>query len=70
MDVVHQWYTCCVYPGEGEAAVTDWDIAVLPTGPDGTITSKLHADTIGIMTSTAAPGQHSRPSASWRHRPS
>jgi multiple sugar transport system substrate-binding protein len=55
MDVVHQWYTCCVYPGEGEPAVTDWDIAVLPVGPDGKITSKLHADTIGIMDSTENP---------------
>ena len=55
MDVVHQWYTCCIYPAEGDAAVTDWDIAVLPTGPDGNITSKLHADTIGIMSSTENP---------------
>jgi multiple sugar transport system substrate-binding protein len=55
MDVVHQWYTCCVYPAEGEPAVTDWDIAVLPEGPDGKITSKLHADTIGIMDSTENP---------------
>ncbi len=55
MDVVHQWYTCCVYPGEGDPLVTDWDIAVLPVGPDGTITSKLHADTIGIMDSTENP---------------
>jgi multiple sugar transport system substrate-binding protein len=55
MDIVHQWYTCCVYPGEGAPAVTDWDIAVLPEGPDGTITSKLHADTIGIMDSTENP---------------
>ena len=55
MDVVHQWYTCCVYPGEGTPAVTDWDIAVLPEGPDGKITSKLHADTIGIMDSTKNP---------------
>ena len=55
MDVVHQWYTCCIYPAEGDAAVTDWDIAVLPTGPDGNITSKLHADTIGIMSSTEHP---------------
>jgi multiple sugar transport system substrate-binding protein len=55
MDVVHQWYTCCVYPGEGEPLVTDWDIAVLPVGPDGNITSKLHADTIGIMDSTENP---------------
>ncbi|HET8570379.1 MAG TPA: extracellular solute-binding protein [Candidatus Limnocylindria bacterium] len=55
MDVVHQWYTCCIYPTEGKAAVTDWDIAVLPVGPDGKITSKLHADTIGIMDSTEHP---------------
>lgn len=55
MDVVHQWYTCCIYPAEGDPAVTDWDIAVLPTGPDGNITSKLHADTIGIMSSTENP---------------
>jgi len=57
MDVVHQWYTCCVYPGEGTPAVTDWDIAVLPVGPDGNITSKLHADTIGILDSTEFPDQ-------------
>lgn len=28
MDVVHQWYTCCVYPAEGTPAVTDWDIEI------------------------------------------
>ncbi len=55
MDVVHQWYTCCIRPAEGEPQVTDWDIAVLPEGPDGEITSKLHADTIGIMDSTKNP---------------
>lgn len=55
MDVVHQWYVCCIYPAEGEPAVTDWDIAVLPEGPDGNITSKLHADTIGIMSSSEHP---------------
>jgi multiple sugar transport system substrate-binding protein len=55
MDVVHQWYTCCVYPGEGEPQVKDWDVAVLPVGPDGKVTSKLHADTIGIMDSTENP---------------
>jgi multiple sugar transport system substrate-binding protein len=55
MDVVHQWYTCCVYPAEGEPPVSDWDIAVLPTGPDGKITSKLHADTVGILDTTENP---------------
>jgi multiple sugar transport system substrate-binding protein len=55
MDVVHQWYTCCVYPGEGDPPVKNWDIAVLPVGPDGNVTSKLHADTIGIMDSTENP---------------
>jgi multiple sugar transport system substrate-binding protein len=55
MDVVHQWYTCCIVPAEGEAPVADWDIAVLPTGPDGNITSKLHADTVGILDTTEDP---------------
>ena len=57
MDVVHQWYTCCIYPAEGEPTVTDWDIAVLPEGADGEVTSKLHADTIGIMASTEHPDE-------------
>ena len=55
MDVVHQWYTCCVYPADGKPPVTDWDIAVLPVGPDGNITSKLHADTVGILDTTKDP---------------
>lgn len=55
MDVVHQWYVCCIYPAEGEPQVTDWDIAVLPEGPDGNVTSKLHADTIGILDTTENP---------------
>jgi multiple sugar transport system substrate-binding protein len=55
MDVVHQWYTCCIYPTEGEPPVSDWDIAVLPVGPDGEITSKLHADTVGILDTTENP---------------
>ncbi len=57
MDVVHMWYTCCVYPAEGPKPVTDWDIAVLPTGPDGKITSKLHADTIGILSTSKHPDE-------------
>ncbi len=56
MDVVHLWYTCCVYPAEGTPPVTDWDIAVVPAGPDGKTTSKLHADTIGILATHAASG--------------
>ena len=57
MALVHQWYTCCVYPGTGTPAVSDWDLAVLPTGPDGGVTSKLHADTIGIMDTTEHPAE-------------
>ncbi len=57
MDVVHQWYTCCIVPATGEPPVTDWNIAVLPVGPDGNITSKLHADTIGIMDATENPDE-------------
>jgi multiple sugar transport system substrate-binding protein len=57
MDVVHLWYTCCVYPAEGTPPVTDWDIAVLPQGPDGKVTSKLHADTIGILSTSHHPDE-------------
>ena len=57
MDVVHTWFTCCVYPAEGTAPVTDWDIAVLPEGPDGKVTSKLHADTIGILATSPHPDE-------------
>jgi multiple sugar transport system substrate-binding protein len=56
MDVVHLWFTCCVYPAEGTPPVTDWDIAVVPEGPGG-ITSKLHADTIGILASSYHPDE-------------
>jgi multiple sugar transport system substrate-binding protein len=62
MDVIHLWYVCCIYPGPPEegatappAPVTDWDIAVLPEGPDGEITAKLHADTIGLLDTTEHP---------------
>jgi multiple sugar transport system substrate-binding protein len=57
MDIVHLWYTCCVYPTEGDKPVTDWDIAVVPQGPDGKPTSKLHADTIGILNSSKHPDE-------------
>ncbi len=57
MDVVHLWYTCCVYPPEGAKPVTDWDIAVLPQGPDGKTVSKLHADTIGILEGSKHPDE-------------
>jgi multiple sugar transport system substrate-binding protein len=57
MDVVHLWYTCCVYPTEGAKPVTDWDIAVLPTEADGKVVSKLHADTIGILASSKHPDE-------------
>jgi multiple sugar transport system substrate-binding protein len=57
MALGHQWYTCCIYPGEGTAAVTDWDIAVLPARASGDVTSKLHADTIGIMATSEHPAE-------------
>jgi multiple sugar transport system substrate-binding protein len=57
MDVVHTWYTCCILPASGEPAVSDWDIAALPAGPDGTVTAKLHADTIGILAATEHPDE-------------
>jgi multiple sugar transport system substrate-binding protein len=44
-----------VYPAAGTPAVTAWDIAVVPVGPDGNTTSKLHADTIGILSTSHHP---------------
>jgi multiple sugar transport system substrate-binding protein len=57
MDIVHMWYVCCIVPASGEPAVTDWDIAALPTGLNGSVTSKLHADTIGILAATENPDE-------------
>ena len=44
----HIWYTCCI------DAVGNWDIAVMPSY-NGTVTSKLHADTFSIMNGTKNP---------------
>ena len=55
MDVVHLWYTCCVYPAEGTPAGHRLGHRRPADGPDGKITSKLHADTIGILDSTQHP---------------
>jgi multiple sugar transport system substrate-binding protein len=52
MDFVHTWYTCCVYPGDNTTPVKDWDIAVAPISLDGKVTAKLHADTMGILSTT------------------
>lgn len=55
MDFVHTWYTCCVYPGDGTSPVKDWDIAVAPISLNGTVTAKLHSDTMGIMATSLHP---------------
>lgn len=55
MDFSHTWYTCCVYPGDGTTPVKDWDIAVAPISLDGTVTAKLHSDTMGIMATSLHP---------------
>ena len=54
MDFVHLWYTCCVWPADGEPNTKNWDIAV-PPSHDGTTTAKLHADTFAIMKATKHP---------------
>ena len=56
MDFVHLWYTCCVWPADGEPKTPNWDIAV-PPSDDGNPTAKLHADTFGIMKATAHPDE-------------
>jgi multiple sugar transport system substrate-binding protein len=55
MDFSHTWYTCCVYPGDGTTPVKEWDIAVAPKSLDGTVTAKLHSDTMGIMATSFHP---------------
>ena len=57
MDFVHLWYTCCAWPAEGTPNTPNWDIAVPPADSTGTTTAKLHADTFGIMESTAHPDE-------------
>lgn len=57
IDFVHLWYTCCVWPAEGEPNTPNWDIAVPPASADGTTTAKLHADTFGIMQATKFPDE-------------
>ena len=43
----HLWYTCCIEDDE-------WDAAPLPS-VDGQVTSRLHADTFRVMSSTENP---------------
>ncbi|MFT5194276.1 MAG: multiple sugar transport system substrate-binding protein, partial [Candidatus Promineifilaceae bacterium] len=51
MDQVHLWYaTCCT--GGLEA---NWDLAVMPAAPDGSITAKMHADTFAILEGSEHP---------------
>jgi multiple sugar transport system substrate-binding protein len=56
MDFVHLWYTCCVWPADGEPNTPNFGIAV-PPSDGGTTTAKLHADTFGIMENTAHPDE-------------
>ena len=45
----NSWFICC-YPQEA-----NWNIAAIPTGLDGNITAKLHADTFAIMKGSKHP---------------
>jgi multiple sugar transport system substrate-binding protein len=49
----HLWYTCCVRDDEGNGREF-WDLAVMPEY-NGEATSKLHADTFRILSSTENP---------------
>jgi multiple sugar transport system substrate-binding protein len=46
----NSWFICCG-PEDG------WDIAAIPTGLDGNITAKLHADTFAIVGATEHPAE-------------
>ncbi|MEM7112812.1 MAG: extracellular solute-binding protein [Chloroflexota bacterium] len=51
MDHVHLWYaTCCTAGLDAE-----WDLAVMPAAPDGSITAKMHADTFAILEGSENP---------------
>jgi multiple sugar transport system substrate-binding protein len=51
MDHVHLWYaTCCTAGLEA-----NWDLAVMPAAPDGSITAKMHADTFAILEGSEHP---------------
>ena len=51
MTHVHLWYaTCCTGGLE-----SNWDLAVMPAAPDGSITAKMHADTFAILEGSEHP---------------
>ena len=55
MNQTHSWYACCVNPAApAEPIVKDFGWAVTPAY-NGTITSKLHADTFSLLKSTKDP---------------
>lgn len=51
----HQWYTCCLFDGDGNAAKF-WDLAIVPSY-EGNVVSKLHADIFRIHKDTANPDE-------------
>ncbi|MGY6501507.1 MAG: ABC transporter substrate-binding protein [Acidimicrobiales bacterium] len=51
----HLWYTCCLLDAD-ENARTWFDLAVVPSY-EGEVTSKLHADTFRILSSTDNPDE-------------
>ena len=55
MNQSHSWFTCCVYPAAPAAPkVKDFGFAITPAY-NGTITSKLHADTFSLLKTTKVP---------------
>jgi multiple sugar transport system substrate-binding protein len=55
MNQSHSWYTCCINPAApAKPKVTDFGFAITPSF-NGTITSKLHADTFSLLKSTKHP---------------
>jgi multiple sugar transport system substrate-binding protein len=50
MAVAPSWYTCCIADA-GES----WDLAVMPANADGTVNSRIDADTFRILKGTQHP---------------
>ena len=51
MSYTHSWFMCCMEGGN----LKQWGVGVVPAGPDGKITVKMHGDTFSIMKGSKNP---------------
>ncbi|MBP8242363.1 MAG: extracellular solute-binding protein, partial [Thermoflexales bacterium] len=51
MSYTHSWFMCCMEGGN----LKQWGVGVVPAGPDGKITVKMHGDTFSILKGSKNP---------------